>query len=1027
MKSDDQPAADAALNIAVVGYAGRFPGARDADKFWENLCSGVESITFFTEEELERAGTDRATLSDPNFVKAAPVLEGVDMFDASLFGYSPREARGMDPQHRLLLECAWEAMEHAGYDAAKYGGSVGVFAGAAMNTYLLFSGLLPQFSKEYLLTLIGNDKDFLATRVSYKLNLTGPSVTVQTACSTSLVAVHMARQSLLSEECDMALAGGVSVRVPQRAGYFYQEGSVFSPDGHCRTFDAGARGTIFGSGVGVVVLKRLADALADGDCIHAVIVGSAVNNDGSSKVEFTAPSVVGQSVAVVEAIANAGINAETITYVEAHGTGTQLGDPIEVAALTKAFRAYTQKKGFCAIGSAKPNIGHMDAAAGVAGLIKTVLSLKHKTIPPLLHFERPNPEIDFADSPYYVNTTLTEWGGASLPRRAGINSLGMGGTNAFIVLEEAPPAEASGPSRPHQLLLLSAKTAPALDAARRRLAEHLMRRPGENLADVAYTLQVGRRDLDHRLAVVCRDASDAAAVLTAPDESRVATARRRPVSRDLVFLFSGQGTQYVNMGRELYQTEPEFRERIDRCADLLRPHLSLDLRDILYPGEAAQERAARELDQTYLTQPALFAVEYALAGLLMSWGLRPVAMTGHSLGEYVAACLAGVFSLGDALALVAARGRLMQELPGGSMLAVALTEEAIRPLLDDKLSLAAVNGPSLCTVAGERGAVAALEERLSAGGVSCRRLRTSHAFHSAMMEPILGDFAERVGRVDAAAPRTPFLSNVTGTWITAQEAASPDYWARHIRGTVRFADGLRELLKEPSRILLEVGPGQTLGSLTRAHPSRAAGHVVLSSMRPPRDTQSDVALLLNTIGQVWLSGFEIDWAGFYANERRARLPLPPYPFQRQSYWIAGTELSGHAVPGPYTGDAAGRRETADAGLGDSAAPPARGWSPHTAYVAPRTPLEESVARVWQEVLGIPQIGIDDDFFQLGGTSILITAVIRRLNEAFKVDLSALNLLESPTVAGLAGCIEAVRGAARAEVGRDLEREATPEE
>jgi acyl transferase domain-containing protein len=1007
MQNNDPLIQDVALDIAIVGFAGRFPGAKNIDEYWEHLRSGVESISFFSEEELKEAGIDPTILSNPNYVKAAPVLDDVDKFDAQLFDYSPREAQMIDPQHRFFLECAWEALEHAGYNAAKHDSPIGVYAGSAMNTYLLFSGLLPYFSEEYLLTVIGNDKDYLATRVSYKLNLTGPSVTVQTACSTSLVAVHMACQSLLNEECDMALAGGVSIKVPQKAGYFYQEGSVFSPDGHCRSFDAKAKGTIFGSGVGIVVLKRLADALADGDCIHAVIKGSAINNDGSSKVEFTAPSVDSQAEAMVEALARAGIGAETISYVEAHGTGTQLGDPIEIAALTKAFRAFTQKKGFCAIGSAKTNIGHIDVASGIAGLIKTILALKHKLIPPSLHYERPNPEIDFENSPFSVNTRLSEWKTGAFPRRAGINSLGMGGTNAFVILEEAPTVEVSGESGPYQLVLLSAKTGPALEAVTTQLVGHLAQHPEVNLADVAYTLQVGRQNLEHRRAVVCQDSADVVAMLKTLDAKQVATSYQKPMTRDVAFMCTGQGAQYVNMGLELYRTEPEFKEQIDRCSEILRPHLSFDLREILYPDAKDVEQASRKLDQTSITQPALFTIEYALAKLWMSWGVHPVALIGHSIGEYVAACLAGVFSLQDALSLVATRGRLMQKLPAGSMLMIPLPEQEMQPFLNNELSLAAINGASLCVVSGETEAVEDLEKQLSKQNLNCRQLRTSHAFHSAMMDPILEIFTEQVKQVALNPPRIPFVSNVTGRWVTWDEVMDPAYWARHMRQTVRFAEGLHVLLKEPGRILLEVGPGQTLSSLAKLHPDKVTDQVVLSSLRHPNTTQSDVAFLLNTLGRLWLSGLDLDWAKFYANERRHRLPLPTYPFQRQRYWVDPTEASTRKVAKRSRKKDRSQQKLLGEHASDALGGSSREKIPGTAPIASWTQVEEVVASVWQEVLGIPRVGIHDDFFELGGNSILATQIISRLNDTFQVDLAVLDLLESPTVAGLAGCLEAV--------------------
>ena len=918
MSTEGTPDAE---GVAIIGMSGRFPGAKNIDEFWRNLCDGVESITFFTDQELEALKVSPAQLNAPNFVRAAPLLSGIDLFDAHFFGYTPTEAEVIDPQQRFFLECAWEALEHAGYDSETYPGWVGVFGGLGLNSYMLnnlswndnIRAVVDTGNTLYLTT--ANNGDYLTTRVSYKLNLKGPSVVVQTACSTSLVATHLACQSLLNYQCDMALAGGVAIPAVMK-GYHYHEGGILSPDGHCRTFDARARGTIFGSGVGIVVLKRLSDALAEGDTIYAVIRGSAINNDGSLKVGFTAPGVEGQASVIMMAQGVAGVDPETISYIEAHGTATPVGDPIEVGALTKVFRDSTQKKQFCAIGSVKTNIGHADTAAGVAGLIKTVLALKHKQIPPSLHYEQPNPKIDFANSPFYVNTTLSEWKAGPTPRRAGVNSFGVGGTNAHIVLEEAPPVAPSGPSRPWQLLLLSARTDAALEAMTDNLVAHLEQHPDLKLADVAHTLQVGRRAFSQRRMLVCRDLEDAVGALEARDPNRVLTLPRGKRDRPVVFMFSGQGAQYPNMGRELYEAEPVFREHVDQCAELLRPHLGLDVRDLLYPNDSRMEdgrskidppssilhppSSILDLDQTQYAQPALFVIEYALARLWMEWGVQPEAMIGHSIGEYVAACLAGVFSLEDALMLVAARGRLMQQMPPGAMLAVSLPEQRVLPLLGDQLALAAINGPSRCVVAGPTEAVEALERRLTERGVDCRRLHTSHAFHSSMMEPILEPFTRQVQRVQLEAPAIPYISNVTGTWIADADATDPRYWARHLRQAVRFADGLRELAHEPDRILLEVGPGKTLSTFARQLPGRPAGQLVLASLRHPQDQQPDVALVLNTLGQLWLANVRIDWAGFYAHERRQRLPLPTYPFERQRYWVDPTPL----------GDRAGARASA---------------------------------------------------------------------------------------------------------------------
>jgi non-ribosomal peptide synthase protein (TIGR01720 family) len=899
------------LEIAIVGMAGRFPGARTVDEFWQNLRNGVESISCFSNSELEAIGVDSAVLQDPNYVKARGVLPDIDLFDATFFGYTPRDAAILNPQQRIFLECAWEACEQAGYNPETYGGLMGVYAGSGMNNYLIH--LLTQPPSDAIdpfHAAIGNDKDFLATRVSYKLNLRGPSYTVQTACSTSLVAVHLACQGLLSGECDLALAGGIAIALPQ-AGYWYQAGGIRSADGHCRAFDASAQGTVSGSGVGIVVLKRLEDALADRDCIHAVIKGSAVNNDGADKVSYTAPRIDGQAEVIQAAQAIAEVGPASITYIEAHGTGTALGDPVEIAALTQAFRHRTPQKQFCAIGSVKTNIGHLDTAAGIAGLIKTVLALKHRQIPPSLHFQQPNPQIDFADSPFYVNTQLLDWQTDQLPRRAGVSSFGMGGTNVHVVLEEAPtPSKVDAPiqSRSWQLLLLSAKTESALEAATHQLVRHCQQHPDLDFADLAYTLHVGRHGLDYRRVLVAHDRTDALHALATLDPQRVLTQRRSFDHPAVVFLFPGQGSQYVNMGRELYETEPIVREWIDRCCELLIPHLGLDLRQILYPANSAEaDAAAQKLNQTAIAQPALFVLEYALAQLWMAWGVRPQALMGHSIGEYVAACLAGVFTLEDALALVALRGQLMQSVPPGAMLSVSLSAQEISEwlhhvnssnLIHSQLSLAAINSPLSCVVSGTIEAIEIFHQQLIQKDISCRRLHTSHAYHSSMMDAILKTFIEKVEQIDRQPPQLPFISNLTGTWITATAATDPHYWANHLRRTVQCSAGLTELLQHPDRILLEVGPGRTL--TTFAKRQRSPQLFTVNSLRHPQETQSDVAVLLNAVGQLWLAGVSIDGSAFYAQQQRRRIPLPTYPFERQRYWIdaptpAATSFHSHSA------------------------------------------------------------------------------------------------------------------------------------
>jgi acyl transferase domain-containing protein/acyl carrier protein len=877
----------ASNSIAIIGMSGRFPGARNIDEFWQNLRDSIESITPFSAAQLEASGIDISVFNNPNFVPVGSVIEDIDLFDASFFRYSPREAESLDPQQRIFMETAWHALEDAGCDPQTYRGLIGVYGGCAMSTYLDYLRSNPAFVSllGYLQVYIGNEKDYLTTHTSYKLDLRGPSFSIQTACSTSLLAVAVASDALLSRQCDIALAGGVCVRVPQITGYYYEPGGIYSPDGHCRVFDERAQGVVFGNGVGVVVLKRLADAVRDRDPIRAVVKGWAVNNDGAGKTSYTAPGLGGQVDVITKAHRHAGITPDTITYVETHGTGTTLGDPIEIAALTEAFRRQTSKKNYCAVGSVKTNVGHLDPAAGVASLIKAVLSLEHKKIPASLNCEKPNSSIDFANSPFYVNTRLSDWTSSDGPRRAGISAFGIGGTNVHVVLEEAPCLTSSDSRRREHLLVLSARTSSALETAISNLADYIGLNNNLNPADVAYTSQVGRSAFEHRCAVIYENCEQLVKSLRERDNPRrVLASADMPRARSVVFMFSGQGSQYVNMARDLYQTEPIFRSNLELCADFLQPHLSADLRTLLFPEAKDIEAASSRLTQTRITQPALFAIEYALAKLLIDWGVQPSAMIGHSIGEYVAACLAGVFSLEDALTLVAERGRLMQQLPPGSMLAVPMTAAQLQPLLDGQIDLAATNEPRLCVVSGPHAAIDQLQQRLDTLRVSFRLLHTSHAFHSRMMDPILEAFGSMVSKLKLSSPQIPYVSNLTGTWIQAPEATSPEYWVRHLRQPVRFAEGLQSLYADDDRILLEVGPGKALCTFARRHPDKTPRHVILSTLRHPQEEQSDTAFLLNSLGRLWLSGVSLDWHAFHRRDRRRRIHLPVYPFERQRYW-----------------------------------------------------------------------------------------------------------------------------------------------
>jgi phthiocerol/phenolphthiocerol synthesis type-I polyketide synthase E len=872
------------LEIAIIGMAGRFPGAKDVSSFWRNLREGIESVSVLSDQEILSSGVGRALLSDPHYVRARAILEGIDLFDAAFFGFPPREAETLDPQHRLFLECAWETFEHAGYDPERFKGPIGVYAGSSTSGYLfnLFpDGILLQSASD-MAGILGVEKDSLPTRVSYKLNLEGPSVAIQTACSTSLVAVHLACQGLLAGECDMALAGGVSINVPQKVGYLYQKSGIASPDGHCRAFDVDARGTVGGSGVGIVLLKRFEDAEADGDHILALIKGTAINNDGAQKVGYTAPRVEGQARVIRAAQVAAGVEPESIQYVEAHGTGTPMGDPIEVAALTQAFRAGTDRNGFCAIGSVKTNIGHLDAAAGIAGLIKVTLALSHKQIPPSLHFSSPNPEINFAETPFYVNTKLTDWNSSGTPRRAGVSSFGLGGANAHVVMEEAPVVERErdGINNRRRLIVLSARSEAALNETTTRLAAYLQQHPKAELLDVAYTLQIGRKTLPYRRWVVADNIESTTRALSRRESVKTIASVGGP--RPVVFLFSGQGAQYPAMGRSLYDHEPIFREQLDRCAALLAPHIGVDIKSILFDESSTD---SEKLNRTAFTQPALFVLEYALAKLWMSLNVQPDGMIGHSVGEYVAACLSGVFSLEDALQLVTTRGQLMQDMPAGSMLAVSMPEAEAIFLLPEALDLAAINAPNQCVLSGSELSIRNLQEVLAKKGVQSVRLQTSHAFHSRMMDPILESFHAQVANVVRHAPTIPWVSNVTGDWIVPAQAMDPSYWTDHVRKTVRFADGIETLCRKPERILLEVGPGQTLCTLAQR---QIDGRPVmaLASLRKPRNgSPTEPSAFLEAVGNLWAAGVPIEWAGLYRGGRPRRAPLPTYPFERRRFWV----------------------------------------------------------------------------------------------------------------------------------------------
>ena len=882
-------------DIAIVGMSVNVPGAEGVDAYWANLRDGVSALKRRDAAELRAAGERAERMARPNYVPVTAEMPGYDMFDAEFFGFSPKDAAILDPQHRKFLEVAWEAMEQAGHMPESLSGPVGVYAGCGMGSYFYFNicsnpDLVDDVGM-FLLRHTGNDKDFLSTRVSHVLDLKGPSINLQTACSTSLVAIHYAAQALRAGEIDMALAGGVTIELPQGRGYEFKENEILSPDGECHAFDHRAQGTVFGSGAGAVALRRLEDAIADGDPIWAVIKGSAVNNDGAAKAGYLAPSVDGQTAAIARALDHAGVAAQSIGMVECHGTGTYLGDPIEVAALTQAYRAETQAEDFCRIGSVKTNIGHLDTAAGVAGLAKAALALHHQQIPPSLGYEAPNPAIPFEGSPFRVNDRLYDWPAQAAPRRAAVNALGVGGTNAHMILEEAPARAASEESDfPFHVLCLSGRNKAALDANSAALAAHLRAHPEQPLADVSFTLKEGRRGFDKRRILVAETHEEAAALLEGGDSRRVFTHDHLGPDPEVVFMFPGGGAQYADMARDLYETEPVFAEWMDRGLDHLAPQLEYDIRAIWLPEPEDRAAAEAKLKRPSVQLPLIMIVEYALAQLWLSWGVKPAAMVGHSMGENVAACLAGVMRFEECIDLVLLRGRLFDEVPAGGMISISAPLDQITPLLGEGLDIASVNGPELIAVSGPDDALKALQARLDAAGLDHQRIAIDIAAHSRMLDPILDRYRAFLATLDLRAPQMPFLSNRTGKMITAQMATDPDYWVDQLRNTVNFADCISTLSADARRVFLEVGPGKALSALAQMNADVAPGQVI-SSLRHPKQEIADDAYFLSVIGRLWASGVEADWAQIWGEARRNRVVLPTYQFQRARYFIEPGEAA----------------------------------------------------------------------------------------------------------------------------------------
>ena len=991
--------------IAVVGMAGKFPGANDLSAFWSNLRRGKESIVTLSEQELRDAGVSEKTLADPAYVRRAPLLDGIDEFDADFFGFPPLAAQVLDPQHRLFLQCAWHTLEDAGCDPARFDGSIGVYGTSSPSGYLLHNLLSHRDPNAVLAEglnfdqfslFLQNDKDFLATRISHAFNLRGPSIAVQTACSSSLVAVHLACQSLLSGECDMALAGGSSLCIPHRVGYWNSPGSMVSAVGHCRPFDVRADGTVFGSGVAMVALKPLQAAIDAGDRIHAVIRGSAINNDGSAKMGYAAPNPAAQADVIAEAHAVSGIDSSTVSYVECHGTGTPLGDPIEIQGLRTAFEvSQTTRAAPCVLGSVKSNIGHLEVAAGIAGLIKTILCLKNKAIPGTLHYTSPNPELRLEQSPFVVQSKYGPWESDGV-RRAGVSSFGVGGTNAHVVLEEAPTVPAHAEPAGPQVLLLSAKTAAALGESRAALANALERSDGLDLSDVAYTL-TRRRKHNTTMAAVVHDREHAVTVLRAAEDDNVFVGESADgaetttsTSDRVVFLFPGQGAQHVGMAKGLYDNEPVFAEHFDTCAAGFRNEMGVDLHTEIFGGTAT------DLERIDRSQPALFTVEYALARLVDTYGVSAGAYIGYSTGEYIAATLAGVFDLETAIKTVSLRARLMHESPPGAMVAVAVGPDDIAEYLAPGVELSAVNDPGNCVVAGPKDQIREFSQRLNEAGIPVRRVRATHAFHSSSMDPMLPEFQEFLSRQQLRAARTPLLSNLTGTWLTEQQVTDPATWTRQISSTIRFADELDVVLAEPGRILVEVGPGGSLTGSAIRHPKWSSGHRAVRLMRHPIQNADDRDTFLRALGELWSAGVEVDWA-----PRRPAQPhlvsLPGYPFARQRHWVEPKHTVWANIPAASNGSSVGAGAGTAAGSGTDSA---TGDVAHTG----ESQTEATLQRIWSQCLGVNSVDRNANFFDMGGDSLMaISIAMAASNEGLTI--TPQDMYEHPTLASLTAAVD----------------------
>lgn len=984
--------------VAIIGMAGRFPKAKNIEEYWNNLMEGKECVTFFSEEELRETGIDDLTLHDSSYVKARPYIEDIECFDAEFFKVNSREATIMDPQHRLFMQVAWESLEDAGYIPTNYDGKIGIFAGCDTNTYLLNNVILsePDIVREDPLAIKMEDKDYLCTRTAYRLNLTGPSVMTQSACSSATIAVHLASESILSGECDMALAGAVSLTLPVKSGYFYREGGVVSQDGHVRVFDSQSSGTVYGDGLGVVVLKRLSDAIEDKDHIYAVIKGVASNNDGGDRIGFTAPSLQGQADVIQGALDAAGVEPDSIGYIETHGTGTKLGDSIEIAALIEAYKEGTREEGTCPIGSVKPNIGHTSTASGMASLIKVALALEKEIIPPTIHYQETNPEINFSNTPFYVNTKVKEWRREGSPRRAALSAFGLGGSNTHMILEEAPMRIVAKETKRSHVFMLSAKNEEVLKEYELRLANYIKKNTEAGFEDIAHTLQKGRMQFSCRCAVVAKNTDELIKGLYTKSTNYVNGNKQG--AKHYVLMFPGIGEEYEGIIRGLYESITPFRKYLDCCHEIIQKQLDWDMYSFLFSERSSEQKVLnikeeRKLEFKY-AYVMVFSIEYSIAKLLEEFGVIADIYIGYSIGEYVAACLSEVFDLEDAISLLYSRGALIDELPEGAMLSVMLPHSDVEKILGNNLSLAAIEAPHISVVSGECDAIMNLEREFKAQGIAAKRVPTDRAFHSYQMNSTVSKFKKIVEGVRRNPPKKRFISNITGNFITDEEAMSADYWSRHLILPVQFSAGVQTLLEEDA-IWIEAGAGNSLSVFAMQHSARLRGKTV-QTIRTYYNKTADDDYFLMALAKLWCCGANIHWKIWNDRQKYNKVPLPTYPFQKNKYWMEPAQnYFLHMTSGKNNNQANEKIDLEREGI-------------KTDYVEAGSNTQKEILKIWESVLGIQRIGMEDNFFELGGNSLLAVKILYSIKKEFSVDISMEVFYNNPIIGYLAEYVDTLQ-------------------